>query len=200
MFERILGWMVERAMPRYLDDYEQEKIAEEAAENAIRQTARLAAVAGVILLALIVVALYRYLPGEQVSQVPPIVTEAVRQPEMPATDDSTIRRASEELQKKLDGVTKERDALKGKVTGLEGQMAELNRKLQAAEKSQAPEKSQVAEKSSGPAEALRPAKQRKEPIGARVVASRRSTYECGDGQVVRDPLKCNPASAAPPGG
>jgi hypothetical protein len=89
------------------------------------------------------------------------------------------------LQKKLDDVTKERDTLQGKVVALEGQAAELERKLQAA-------KVLAAHK-----DAPRPTRQATGPARTPVFESRPSTYQCGDGRIVQDPAECKPAA---PGG
>jgi len=130
IFDWILDRMVERAMPPYIDDLTQERIAEEAAENGIRQTARLTGIIGVILFMVIAMMLYMYFPSQQISQGPREATRTGPQPG--AENGPNLHQPSEDMLRKLDGVTKERDTLQGKLTVLEGQVAELNSKLQAA--------------------------------------------------------------------
>ncbi len=87
----------------------------------------------------------------------------------------------EDLQKKLDAVTKEQDTLQGKLTVLERQVAELNSKLQAPNALAAPK------------DAPRPTKQATGPVRTPVLASPPSAYQCGDGRTVRNPAECKPA-------
>ncbi len=221
--------MVERAVPPFIEDRAQQRIAEEAAENGIRKTARVAALAGGILFALIAGILYMYLPSRQITPAPSEATRAVPQPgaekdaklrhpvedlektldevtqerdtlqgkvkdlngqvaevksELQATKAlaaSKLHQPSEDDQRKLDNVTKERDTLQGKLAVLEGQVAELNRKLKAAQALTAPKN------------APQLAKQATRPARPPVVASRPSTYHCGDGRTVRNPAACKPA-------
>jgi BMFP domain-containing protein YqiC len=142
MFERIVDWMVKRAMPPFIENPDEERIAEEAAENGIRHTARIAGISGGILV-VIAAMLYMYLPSQQSSQGPLGATRAA--PEPGAEHDANLRWPSEDLQKKLDGVTRERDTLQGKLTASEGQVAELNSKLQAANASAASKLRQPSE-------------------------------------------------------
>jgi polyhydroxyalkanoate synthesis regulator phasin len=116
MLERILDWMVERAMPPFIEDPAQERVAQEAAENGIRQTARVAGLVGGILLVMAAM-LYLYLPHQQINQALSEATSAAPQPgsEM----DAKLRLSIEELQKQLNDVTRERDTLQGKVTDAE---------------------------------------------------------------------------------
>jgi hypothetical protein len=199
MLKRILDRMVERAMPPYIDDPDQERIARDAAETAIRQTARVAGVTGLIfyLILFVVIAaiLYVYFPPWQISQGPSEATRAA--PQARAEDNAKLRQSIEDLQKKLDSiedlqknlddVTKERNTLQGKVADLEGQAAELNSKLQAAKVLAAPK------------DAPQPAKPATGPARTPALASRPSAYKCGDGRSVRNPAECKPTSAAAPG-
>jgi hypothetical protein len=112
--------MVARAMPQTFDEPELERVAEEAAENGIRQTARIASIAGVtllFLLALMAAVLFRYFPGQHLNETPPKVTEVDRRV---SAEDAELRQAEQDAERKLENVTKERDALQGKVTDLEG--------------------------------------------------------------------------------
>ena len=185
MLEGILDWMVKRAMPPFIEDPAEQRIAEEAAESGIRQTARLTGIAGGILVVMAAM-LYMYLPSQQSSQGPWEATRAAPQPG--AEHDANLRQPIEDLQKKLDGVTKERDTLQGKVTDLEGQVAELNGKLQTAKV--------LAARKDTP----QPPRQATSPVRTPVLASRPSTYQCGDGRAVRNPAECKPAAGAAPGG
>ncbi len=182
IFDRVLDRMIERAMPPYFEDSDQERIAAEAAENGIRQTVRVAGIAGVILFVVIAAMLYMYFPPQRISQGPREATRAAPQPG--AEIDAKLRQSIEELQTKLDDVTKERDTLQGKVADLEGQVAEAVRQLQTAKVLAARKDTQ------------QPAKQATGPARTPVLVSRPSTYQCGDGRTVRNPAECKPA----PGG
>jgi BMFP domain-containing protein YqiC len=177
--------MVERAMPPFIEDPAEQRIAEEAAESGIRQTTRLAGIAGGILFVVMAAMLYMYLPSQQISLAPSESTRAAPEPE--AENDANLHQPSEDMLGKLDGVTKERDTLQGKLTVLEGQVAELTSKLQAAKALAAPKVTP------------QPAKQATGPARAPVLASRPGTYQCGDGRTVRNPAACKPANASAPG-
>jgi hypothetical protein len=194
MLNRIVNRMVERAMPPYIDDPDQERIARDAAETAVRQTARVAGVTGLIfyliLFGVIAAILYVYFPRQQISQGPSEATTAA--PQLRAEENARLRQAIadlqkkldsiEDLQKKLDDVTKEQGTLQGKVAALEGQGAELDRKLQAARVLPAPK------------DAPQRTMQATRLAGTPVLGSRPSTYQCGDGRrTVRDPAECEPA-------
>ncbi len=190
MFERIVNRMVDRAMPPYFEDFDQERIAVEAAENGIRQTARVAGIIGGILVVGIAALLYLYFPHPQISQGPAEATRAA--PPARAEENAKLRQAIENLQRKLDSIedlqtkleeeTQERNTLQGKVAELEGQAAEVSRQRQAAKVLAAP-------KVTPP-----PTRQATRPAGTPVRASRPSTYPCGDGRTVRDPTECEPAA------
>ncbi len=130
MFQGILDRMVERAVPPFVEDRAQQRIAEEAAENGIRQTAWVAGLAGGILFAVMAGILYMYLPSQQIGLGPSEGTRAAPQPG--AEKDAKLRQPVEDLQKTLDEVIQERDTLQGKVTDFEGQVAEVKSELQAA--------------------------------------------------------------------
>lgn len=185
MLKRIVNRMVERAMPPYIDDPDHERIARDAAETAIRQTARVAGVTGLIiyLILFVVIAaiLYVYFPPEQISRGPSEATKPAHQAR--AEENTKLRQSVEDLQSKLDGVTKELDTLQGKLAALEGQGAELDRKLQAARVLPAPKN------------APQSTKQATTPARTPVLESRPSTYQCGDGRTVRDPTECEPENA-----
>jgi len=151
MFKGFVARMVDRAVPTHFRDPGEEEITRDVAEYAIRQTARVAGIAGVTLFVVIAVILFMYFPRE-------------------------------DLQEKLDAVTKERDTLQGKLTVLERQVAELNSKLQAANALAAPK------------DAPRPTKQATGSVRTPVLASPPRAYQCGDGRTVRNPAECKPAA------
>ncbi len=184
MFEGFVARMVDRAMPTYCRDPEEESLARDVAEYATRQTARLAGIAGVTLVVVTAVILYVYFPRQRIGQGPSEVTRAA--PPARVEENAKLRQPTEDLQTKLDDVTKERDTLQGKLIASEGQVAELNRKLQAAQALAAPKNtSQLA-------------KQTTRPARAPVVASRPSAYQCGDGRTVQNPAACLPANTSAP--
>jgi len=185
MLQRIVEWMVERAMPPFIEDPAEQRIAEEAAESGIRQTTRLAGIAGGILFVVMAAMLYMYLPSQQTSLGPSEATRAT--PEPGAENDANLHQPSEDMLRNLDGVTKERDTLQGKLTVLEGQVAELTSKLQAANALAAPKV------------ARQPAKQATRPARTPVLTSRPSTYQCGDGRTVPNPASCKSAGASAAG-
>ncbi len=180
MFKGFVARMVDRAVPTHFRDVEEEEITRDVAEYATRQTARLAGIAGVTLIVVITLILYMYFPRQWIGQGAWEATRAAPQPG--AEHDTNLRQLNEDLQKKLDGVTKERDTLQGKLTVLEGQVAELNSKLQAAQALAAPK------------DAPRPTKQATGPVRTPVLARPPSAYQCGDGRTVRNPAECKPAA------
>ncbi len=183
MFKGFVARMVERAVPTYFRDPEEEEITRDVAEYAIRQTVRVASIAGVtlfVVIAVILFMLFMYFPRQWIGQGTWGATRAAPQPG--AEHDANLRQLNEDLQKKLDGVTKERDTLQGKLTVLEGQVAELNSKLQAANALAAPK------------DAPRPTKQATGPVRTPVLARPPSAYQCGDGRTVRNPAECKPAA------
>src|SRR5574341_404210 len=197
MWEGMMARMVARAMPPHITDSDQERMAAEVAENAIRQTAWVAGIAGVLLVALAGTMLYRYLPLQLSS---PGRSERSKAASEPALDESRLRQANEDLQKKLDDVTKE---FQGKVSALEGQVADLTTKLHAAQN--------LTVGGQRKAEATREAPESLRHVagssGMRVATRSPGVYQCGDGRTARDPAGCqNTASptasevrAVPPG-
>jgi hypothetical protein len=103
-----------------------------------------------------------------------------------------LRQENEDLQKKLDDVTRE---FQGKVTALEARVADLTTKLRAAENVTAGGQEQARAETETPL-SLR------HVIGSggtRVAARPPSVYQCGDGRSVRNPAECRniPSPAAP---
>ncbi len=183
MFRGFVARMVERAVPTYFRDPEEEEITRDVAEYAIRQTVRVASIAGVtlfVVIAVILFMLFMYFPRQWIGQGTWGATRAAPQPG--AEHDANLRQLNEDLQTKLEEVTQERNTLQGKVAELEGQAAEVSRQRQAAKVLAAP-------KVTPP-----PTRQATRPAGTPVRASRPSTYPCGDGRTVRDPTECEPAA------
>jgi hypothetical protein len=118
----MLGWimdrMVERAIPPDVEDRTQERIAQEAAENAIRQVVTVAGIAGVFVFAALAALLYGYLPSWQ-------LVHGASQPSKVANrvgpDAAKLLQANEENEEaegKFQQVVAERDTLQGKVADL----------------------------------------------------------------------------------
>ena len=189
MGEGMFARMVERAVPPQVTDSNQKRIAAEAAENAIRQTAWFAGIVGVILLVVAGGMLYRPLPSLQSS---PVVSERSRAAGALGGEVATLRQENEDLQKKLDDVTQE---FQGKVTALEARVADLTTKLRAAENTTAGGQGQASAEKETPL-SLRPVTG---SGGTRAAARLPGVYQCGDGRTVRDPAGCM-SSATPSGG
>jgi hypothetical protein len=189
MGEGMLARMVARAIPPHITDADQQRIAAEAAENAIRQTAWFAGIAGVLLLALAGTMLYRYYPIQQNIQVRTQPSKAANEL---AVDESKLHQTDEDVQQKLDDVTKE---LQGKVSALEGQVTELKTRLETAKESSASGHMQAE----APKQVTQPARQAAGLVKTRAPAPSRSLYQCGDGRTAGDPTQCrDTASPAAP--
>ena len=220
MFRWIMDRMVARAIPPDLEDPAQERMAEEAAENAIRQVVAVAGLAGVFVFAALAALLYGFLPTWQnvhgASQ-PSAVASRVE------AEDAKRLQAKEESEGKLQEVVTERDALQGKVADLEQRLEELaKRQPQATEAmaaSQDPtERERLQSKVGGlerqvadltqklqairaaavgarSARDLKPARPRSTPVSAEP----RLAYRCGDGRTVRNPATCKATGPVPPG-
>jgi hypothetical protein len=107
MFEGFVARMVDRAMPPNFRDPEEENLARDVAEYAIRRTARVAGtagvtagIAGVTLVVVIAVILYMYFPRQWIGQRPSEMTRAA--PQSGAEANAMLRQAIEDLQKRLD--------------------------------------------------------------------------------------------------
>jgi hypothetical protein len=218
----MVGWildrLVARAIPPDVEDPAQERIAEAAAENAIRHVVTVAGIASVFVLAGFAALLYGFLPSEQTGH-------GASQPasEVPSRSDADyakLLQAKEESEGKLQQVITERDALQGKVAELEQQREELTKSHpetagaaagseNPAERAARPTKigeleRQVAEltqklhttraaAADRTAHLLTPAR----PSHALVSAARRRAYRCGDGRTVGNPATCSATASAP---
>lgn len=209
MFSKMMARMVERAMPGALGERHHELIAAETAENAIRQTARLALLVGFLALVLAGALVYVYIPGREVVAPPAVAPESLKQLN---EDNAKLTEQNQELQKKIDDLTKEREALQTVGADLEKRVADLAKKSQptdvplAAAPPSAPRRVLAAVKPPAltkPAVAskvaLRPPKKIIKPARARAATARlqpAESFHCGDGRTVPDPTRCTPASTA----
>jgi polyhydroxyalkanoate synthesis regulator phasin len=217
------GWimdrMVERAIPPDVDDPDQQRIAEEAAENAIRHVVTISGIAGVLVVAALAALLYGFLPSRQVVHGPSQPSEVAARVE---TEDAKLRQATEEWEGKLQQVVTERDALQGKVADLERKLGDLSKPQPAAaiagavaqdpaernrlqgkvrdlerqvadltQKLQATRPAAVADRN---ARIPKPARSSNPPVSAEP----RLAYRCVDGQTVRDPATCKATVPALP--
>jgi hypothetical protein len=218
MWGRILDRMVEHAIPPDVENPEQERIAEEAAENAIRHTLSVAGIAGVILFAAFAAALlYGLPPSQQIVQAPPKAAGVTASVDV---DDAKLRLAKEEAERKLDQVTIDRDKLQSKVADLARQVAEA-KQSQPTKAAALPQDTsernrlqgkvadlerqvadltktlQATKKEAVPENTAPMSKATTGPTKTPAVASARGAYQCGDGRTVRNPAACRAASTAP---
>ena len=219
----MLGWimdrLVERAIPPDVEDPAQERIAQEAAENAIRHVVMICGIAGVVVVAGLAALLYGVLPSWQVG---PTASQPSGVAARVAVEVAKLRETVEESERKLQQVITERDTLQGKVAELERRMEELT-KPQPQAASTAPVAQDPAEQNRlqgkvsdlerqvadltqkleairGAAVAGRSAHTPKssKPSGTPVSAEPGLAYRCGDGRTVRDPATCKATGTAPP--
>lgn len=114
MVEWILGRMVERAIPGDVEGPAEQRIAEVAAESAIRQAVRVLGIVGAALVTLAML-LYAFLPRWQGSPETSLPSEVVARI---VTNEATLRQAAEDSERKFQQVRIERDALQATVTDL----------------------------------------------------------------------------------
>jgi len=123
MWEKLLGWMVARSIPRDLIDPHEELIASEAAESAVRQAVMLTAVAAGVVLLLVVALIYRTAP---IGGTPPkselVAAEAARQL---GAENASLVQANAELRKKIDDLTRESDGFHGRLIEADKELADL---------------------------------------------------------------------------
>ena len=119
------GWimdrMVERAVPPDVEDPTQERVAEAAAENAIRQTVTVFGTAGVLVVAAVATLLYGFLPSWHVD---PGAWQPSEVAARIVTNEARLRRAVEEAERQLQQVVMERAALQGTVADLVARLGE----------------------------------------------------------------------------
>jgi hypothetical protein len=124
---RLMERLVARAVPPNLGDIEQEHIAEEAAENAIRDVMRMAGIA-VALLVVVAGALLYYSYASARSTT---LTQASR---IAAAEweNGKLRETNTTLQQKLDQAIKEQARLRGEAAAFHSQVDALTQQLQQA--------------------------------------------------------------------
>jgi outer membrane murein-binding lipoprotein Lpp len=220
-----MGWfmdrMVARAIPPDVEDPAQERIAEEAAENAIRHVVTIAGIAGVVVVAVFAALLYGVLPSWQVG---PTASQPSGVAARVAVEVAKLRETVEESERKLQHVVTERDTLQGKVAELERRMedlpkpppqaastapvapdpAEQNRlqgkvsdlERQVADLTQKLEATRAAPVADRSVHTPKPARPSNPPVSA----APRLAYRCGDGRTVRDPATCKATVPAAPAG
>lgn len=188
--------MVERAIPPDIDSPAQERIAVEAAENGIRQTATLFGVAGAIVFAVLVALLYRPSPPAPIRQAPAteVLAAAGR---LDAEEMAALRQAKEESEKQLADVTKERDTLQGKIIALERRAAEMDGRAQVAEHTAESRGARRMSKTAEPQDTRSMSKTAPPPTTTRVASNPGAPYRCGDGRTVRSPAACGRAGRTP---
>jgi hypothetical protein len=226
MFNRMIVRMAERAVPPGIDP-EQERVAAEAAENAIRETTWIAAILGLLLLLGTGIGVYAYLSRPGPAAKP--AAQAEPAPDM-GGENARLVQATTEMQRQVEELTAERDGLRGRVVDLEKQLTALQadeRKRSAASEPavQAPEPAPKPTPAPARVTESRPPRETRaqapEPTRARTApapaapstvrrdgaAARRpgaletsapETYLCGDGRTVPDPAACK-ARTAPTG-
>ena len=219
MFGRIMDRMVERAIPPDVEDQAQERVAAEAAENAIRHVVAIAGITGVFVVAVLAALFYTFLPSWQVG---PATSQPSGIAARVAVEVAKLRETVEESERKLQHVVTERDALQGKVAELERRLGELTKpqpqaagaapaaqdpaeqnrlqgkvgelERQVADLTQQLQATRAAAVADRSARTPKPAK----PSGTPVSAEPRLAYRCGDGRTVRDPATCKATGTASP--
>jgi len=219
MFGWIMDRMVERAIPPDVENPAQERIAEEAAANAIRQIAMVSGIAGLFLCAALAALLYGFLPSWQ------IVHGASQPSEMAArvvTNEAKLRQAAEETERQFQQVAMERDALQGTVADLVARLGEqadpqpqaasaavvsqdagerdrLQRTIGDLER-QVAELTQKLQAASAVAVVDRSARipNTVRPSNTPVSAEPQLAYRCGDGRTDRDPANCRARTTTAP--
>lgn len=218
-----MGWfmdrMVARAIPPDVEDPAQERIAEEAAENAIRYVVTITGIAGGVVVAGLAALLYGVLPSWQVGSTASQPSGVVARV---AVEVAKLRDTVEASERTLQHVVTERDTLQGKVAELERRMEELTKPSPQAA-SRAPvaqdpaERTRLQGKVSGLERQVADLPQKLEATGAAPVADRsvhtstparpsstpvsaapRLAYRCGDGRTVRNPATCRAGAALAP--
>jgi hypothetical protein len=138
---RLLDRLVARAMPPNLPDPEQEHVAAEAAENAIRQVGRMAAVAGVVLLALSGALLYYSVAGLRAAAL----AQASRIAALEA-ESGAAREANATLRQQLDAAAKEAAGLRSETADLQARIAALTPSVEAVRAAQPKKAARVSKR------------------------------------------------------
>ncbi len=215
----ILDRLVARAIPADVEEPAQERIAAEAAENAIRHVLTVVGIASVVVVVALAALVYGFWPSSQSG--PRASPPASAVPLGGDVEYAKLLQAKEEADGKLQQVTTERDALRSKVADLEQRLNDLAKAHPQAEGTAAgsPDPSeraaqetkigalerQVAEltqqlqatraaTASSTAHLAKPAR----PSRTLVSAEPRRAYRCGDGRIVRNPATCRATAPMPP--
>jgi hypothetical protein len=200
MFGWIRDRIVERSIPPGVEDEEQERIAVEAAENAIRRSVAVVGIGGLTLFVGLAALLYGFLPIRQIVQGALTPSEVVSRGEADAVK---LRQAKEESERKLNQVAleRDRDTLQGQVTELERRLAEVATQKVGDLDRQVEDftPTREATRVTAGADNVAPIpKSATKPRSDQVSAARRLAYRCGDGRTVRDPATCKATGAASP--
>jgi hypothetical protein len=219
----MLGWimdrMVERAIPRDVADAEQERMAQEAAESAIRQSVVIAGIAGLLVFVGFATLLYAFLPSREV--IPETSQPSTVAPQVEIRDDMKLRQAKEEADNALDRVVRERDTLQQKITDLERRLMDSTRESSTAKTAAVAQDTaerarlqgkigdlerQVADLSQKLQAAIASARTdsgtslsrpRSRPAQTQRTLESPTIYRCGDGRSVRDPASCTGVAETP---
>jgi len=218
MFGSIMDRMVARAIPPDVEDRAQERVAGEAAENAIRHVGRIAGIASVLVCGAVGALLYVFLPSGQVG---PTASQPSGIAARVAVEVAKLRDTVEASERTLQHVVTERDTLQGKVAELERRMEDvtkpppqaartapmaqdpadqnrLQRKVHDLERQVADltQKLQAARPAAADRRAPIPTPAR--PSSTPVSAERPLAYRFGDGRTVRNPATCRAGTATAP--
>ncbi len=204
MWNGIMARLVARAIPPGITDPDQERVAGEAAENGILSVLRFSVCIVAILLTALAGLFYQDFLRRQVTPEPRQVARASSQVEADAMLHQTdVLSKSEDAQNKLDALIKSQDAVQGKVSDLEKQVADLTSRLRESDKLQPVTDSAESRKGSAASKKTATRVDAENlsagagPRGDTKVEkpSAPATYVCGDGRTVRDPGVCKTVSA-----
>ncbi len=197
MWSGIVARLVARAIPPGITDPDQERVAAEAAENGILSILRFSVCIVAILLTAMAGLLYQDFLRRQAAPGPLQVATARSQV---GADNEKLHRTevlpdSEDVQTKLDALIRSQDAVQGKVSDLEKQVADLTSRLRESVKFQAvtdangpAEGPQSSKRAPSHAESRSEARPQGRVKGEKPPAP--ATYICGDGRTVKDPAVC----------
>jgi len=205
MWDGIVTRIVQRAMPPDIGDSSQEFLAGTAAENAVRLTARLAALVVLVLLLAIGWLVYRGVgagapgtPGDQAAGEP--ARGAARVAEELGAENARLSQRLADLQRQLDELASQRNSLQARLEAGPPPRPAPPGPASTAKRAPvrpAPRAARSAESPGGGAgrEALPPPAPALEPGRSAAPSRPAEGYRCGDGRTVADPAECKPAAA-----